>query len=302
VKYNIHFPAVNYNANPLDMNMPPKDLLAALAAIPFSIPLGMKGMVYKYGFGVALIVLPLGALALVGIFWLCAKDALARAWRLPFGRTPLAYNALLVSLPMIAQIATSPALWVSRYNLASVAILGCVIAYWGGRPRWHAFGEGVAGAVALSSLIAFWWCEPQWLWLPSDLAKLAAIPYPEREVTPAPQVSTRVDRHSGSAITREMGLEREKLKPGDAVAYFDNIQFPALLWKNDFSNIALYVGGGVGYFDRVTKSGAKWAYCRNGDPECVPFAKASSGPSPTWRDVGIFNTENFGHIYARIER
>ena len=223
----------------------------------------------------------------------------SRLLRLPFGRSPLAYNALLVSLPMIAQLYTSPALWVSRYNLASVALLACVIAYWSGRPKWFGFGEGVAGAVALTTLITFWWA-PRWYWLPSELAKLAAIPYPEREVTPATTISTEIDKRSGSTVLKDVGLEREKLRPGDIVGYYEDIQFPAILWKNDFSNVVLYVGQGRGFYDRVMQANARWAYCRVGNPECAPFISASTGPSPTWRDVGVINTENWGHIYERL--
>ena len=98
----------------------------------------------------------------------------------------------------------------------------------------------------------------------------------------------------------DVGVDREKLKPGEIAAYGDDVQFPAPLWNNTFSNKVIYVKGGPGYFDRVSAIGATWAYCRNGDAECAPFTAASTGPNRTWKDVGLYNTENWGHIYRRL--
>ena len=35
--------------------------------------------------------------------------------------------------------------------------------------------------------------------------------------------------------------------------------------------------------------GARWVYCRNGNPECSLFAAATTGPTPTWKDVGVYD-------------
>src|SRR5208282_4089195 len=106
-----------------------------------------------------------------------------RSWE-----APEAYNPLLVALPVAAQVWFSPALWSGRYHIANVGALAGIIAFLGGRPRARAFGEGAAAAAAVASLMVFYWVKPRWFWLPSELAKLAAIPYPEREVTPAVEV------------------------------------------------------------------------------------------------------------------
>jgi hypothetical protein len=42
------------------------------------------------------------------------------------------------------------------------------------------------------------------------------------------------------------------------------------------------------------------AHCQNGVPHCAELAAAASGPNPKWKDVGVYNTENWGHIYERI--
>jgi hypothetical protein len=300
-KYNIHLPSVWYSANPLDMNMPVKDFLETVISVPYSVTgLGPKGQLYDYGLAVSLIVFPLSAFALVGIVYLCARDLVGRLFRVRAWRDPGAHNALLVALPVVAQVWMSPALWSSRYHIANVAALGCLVAFWGGRPRWSVFGEGAVAAAAIASLMAFWWVKPRWWWLPSELVKLAAVPYPEREVTPAATISKDVDRHSGSAMTTEVGLDREKLKPGEIAVCGDNGQFPALLWNNKFTNKVIYVPGGPGYFERANAIGARWVYCRNGDPECATFNAATAGPKPAWKDVGVYNTEGWGHIFRRL--
>ena len=134
-------------------------------------------------------------------------------------------------------------------------------------------------AASVMSIIVFVWMKPRWIWLPSELAKLAAVPYPEREVTPAAKVSNAIDFHSGSAITREAGRERE-LKPGEVFAW-DSTHFPALLWNNSFTNKVIYVGPGPGYLARLNAVGARLALCQNGAAYCAELAAASSGPNPT---------------------
>ncbi len=297
----IHLPFVQYGAaSPLDMNMKVKDLLEAMFAVPYSVTgLGPKGQLYDYGFAVIWIVFPLSAVAIVVALFLWARDLVARIVRVGSWRAPEAANPLLVALPVVAQVWLSPALWGGRYHIANVAALAAIVAFLGGRPRWHSFGAGAATAAAVASIIVFCWVKPRWIWFPDELAKLAAIPYPEREVTPASEVSKAIDFHSGSAITREVGLARERLKPGEIFA-FDYTQFPALLWNNTFSNRILYVPGGAGYFERVVASGARMANCQNGSAHCAEFIAASAGPHPTWKDLGVFNVENWAHIYERL--
>jgi hypothetical protein len=298
--HGIHLPSVSYGANPLNMNMAPKDLIEDLLVLPYSVTgLGPKGQLYDYGFAVIWIVFPLSALSLLVILYLCLRDVVGRLLRVRMWRSPDAWNGLLVALPVVAQVWLSPALWSGRYHIANVGALAALVAFLGGRPRWQAFGQGAATAAAVASLMVFFWTKPRWIWLPSELASLAAIPYPEREVTPAASISKTIDYHSGSAITREVGLEREKLKPGDIVAY-DYTQFPALLWNNTFTNKVVYVPGGAGYLDRVNALGARMVHCQNGAPQCAELAAATSGPHPTWKDVGVYNTENWAHVYERV--
>lgn len=296
-KYKIHLPHVSFAPNALDMNMPWRDLLEDLFSIPYSVSgLGPKGQLYDYGFAVAWVVFPLGALALVGVLLSSGRDLFGRLFRVPAWKSPDALNALLVSLPMIVQVYTSPALWSARYHIANVAALTCLIAFWSGRARWRVFGEGAVAAACVMSLVVFYWVKPRWWWMPSELAKLAAIPYPAREATPTAMVSKTLWRDSGSPVTREVGLERAKLKPGEIVLFNDGIQWPALLWNDDYSNKLIYVERGVDYFAKAKELGARWVYCRHGDADCNAFKQPSSG----WEDIGSLNVEDWGRVYRRV--
>jgi hypothetical protein len=298
----IHVPAVSYNgANPLDMNMRLTDLIEALLSVPYSVTgLGPKVQLYDYGFAVTWFVFPLSALTLAVVVFLCLRDLIARVARIAVWRMPEAYDPLLVALPVVAQVALSPALWGGRYHIANVGALAAICAFIGGRRRWYNFGAGAAVAAALTSLVVFVWLKPRWLWLPSELKAFAAIPYPEREVTPATAISKTIDIRSGACVAHDVGLEREKLKPGEIVVFNDSLAFPSLLWNNSFSNTLVYVEGTSDYVDRANALGARWIYCRNGDPACAPLVAASTGATPTWEDLGFVNIENWGHVYRRL--
>jgi hypothetical protein len=298
----IHFRGILYNGvNALDMNMKLTDLVEALLSVPYSVSgLGPKGQLYDYGFAVVWFVFPLSALTLAVVIFLCFRDVFARIARIPAWRAPEAYNPLLVALPVVAQVTLSPALWGGRYHIANVGALAAICAFIGGRRRWHVFGAGAAVSAALASLIVFVWLKPRWVWLPSELMKFAAIPYPEREVTPATAISKTIDIRSGACVAHDVGLEREKLRPGEIVVFNDSLAFPSLLWNNAFSNKLVFVEGTSDYVARADALGARWIYCKNGDPVCAPLFAASSGATPTWEDLGFLNIENWGHVYRRL--
>jgi hypothetical protein len=295
-KYKIHLPNIAFQPNALDLNMPLRDLLTTITSVPYSVGgLGPKGQIYDYGFAVACFVFPLGALALVGALLLCVRDLFGRALRVPQWLCPDATNVMLVAFPMMVSVYTSPALWGARYHIANVAVLTTLIAFWSGRARWRMFGEGVVAAACVMSIVVFYWVKPRWLWTPSELAKLIAVPYPAREVTPTALVAPTLDLHSGSAMTREAGLERAKLKSGDVVAFNDGVQFPALLWNDTYSNKLVYLHGEK-FAAQAAAIGADMAYCRSGDPECAALIAAG------WKDAGELNVEHWGRIYWNPSR
>jgi hypothetical protein len=289
----IHFPGIAFQPNALDLNMPVNELIKELFAVPYSNHLGPKGQVYDYGFAVVWFLFPFGTIAALIALWHSIRHFAGAVFRVPQWTSPMGVNALLVALPVMTQVYTSPALWSARYHIANVAALACLVTFWGGRRRWHAFGEALVAGAALSSLIVFYWL-PRWYWLPTELADLAHVRYPEREVTPASAISKDLDVHAGSSITKEAGLAREKLKPGDIVVFDGQMTFVALLWNNNFSNKVLYVPSGPNYFDRVMKTGARMVYCQAGDQDCSGFT-----PAAGWTDVGTFNVENWGRLLER---
>ena len=66
-------------------------------------------------------------------------------------------------------------------------------------------------------------------------------------MTPSATVSKDIWVASGSGVTKEGGLAREKLRKGDVVAFNDNVHFPALLWNNAHTNKLVFVPTGPDY-------------------------------------------------------
>lgn len=280
-----------------DMNLPPKDLFDALVTVPYSVrSLGPKGQLYDFGFAVTWVVLPLGFLASLAVMVACVRTWIGRIFRVDRWVSDDAENALMVLAPTVAGIYLSPALWGARYHIAHVGLLAAMIAWVGGRARWTRFAEDASVVASVASIAVFFWTTPRWWYLPSEMKKLMTIPYPEREVTPAADISIDLGKASGSAITKEVGLKRETtIGPGAIVAFDDQEQFPALYWNNDFSNRIVYVPGGSGFTSRVHATGAIWFYCRYGDPYCEELKQNG------WKDVGPLNVEGFGAIIRRAE-
>ncbi len=297
-KLGLRFVGGDPAANLIDMNVPWRQLVDELSTVPYSLrrSLGPREQLYDYGFAITFVVFPIGFLAAAMAFARTWVSLLGRIVRRPSWVSSDAENAVLVALPTVAGIYASPALWSARYQIAHVATLAAMVAWLGGRKGWSALSRDAAIATSIGAVIAFFWVEPRWWYLPTELAKLARIPYPEREVTPASAISPGLSIASGSAITREVGLERERtIGPGSVVAYNDREQFIALLWNNEFSNRVQYVPMGPGYVDRVEASGASWVYCRYGDPAAEELARRG------WTSVGTYNVEGWGSMLRRTK-
>lgn len=309
-KWGIHWPGVvewgagKYAAGNqrIDMNLPLGQFLGDLLAIPYSKTGSYVYQTFDYGFAVGWCVLPLAIIALVAIT--CAVVA---SWM--FGLTrwstwraaPETTNALLVSLPAIAILETSPALWSARYNIAAVGIMMVLVAWLGGRKRFGRLGEGAVVFSALAGVVMFFWVKPRWIFTPTELSRLAHVPYPAREVTPVRDFAGEdVYLARGSAITRDVGLAREaEIGDGDVVAFDETYGgFPALFWNNRYSNRVVYLPDASTFVSDAEKLGAKWIYCSYSDWNLGRLREKDSG----WQEIGTLNVEGWGAMFRRVAK
>jgi hypothetical protein len=196
---------------------------------------------------------------------------------------------------MFAIIYTSPALWGARYHIATVALFMALLAWASGRRGWSRLAEGIVAISFFSSLTGLWWGMRWWI-PPSGLKKLASIPYPEREVTPTSEFAPDSDPHTGSCVTREAGLAREReLGPGSVLAFPDNFgNFMSLFWNDHFSNRIVYLHEATFLADAEAQN-ATWLYCNYSDPN---YARLKE-PGSHWEQVAPLNVENWGAVFRR---
>jgi hypothetical protein len=281
------------------MNLPLMELLEDLYGLPYTAKMQtVYFQTYDYGIGLPYVILPLATVAFTAVVCAVIASWTFRATRFSTWRcSPETENALLVALPGIAILYTSPALWSSRYNIAPVGAMMALIAWLAGRRGFSRLGVSAAAAGVVAAIVSFVWVKPRWLYLPSELAKVARIRYPEREFTSQPMVSPTLYLGRGSAITKEVGLAREREVGHDALVLFDDAYggFPALFWNNRYSNRIRYVPT-ADLMEEARKQNATWVYVTWGDPNIYALRAADSG----FQEVGTLNVENWGAVFRRV--
>ena len=304
-KWNIHWPGsvpmgfgnTGGSTAKIDMNLPLPEFLEDLYALPYTTKMGtVYYQTYDYGFGLGYVILPLAILALTAIVTSVVVSWTFRVTRWsPWRCAPETENALLVALPGLAILYTSPALWSARYNVAAVAGMMALIAWLAARKGFARLGVSAVSAALVAAIIMFVW-TPRWIYFPSELAALARIPYPQREATPQSVISPKLHLARGSAITSDVGVAREREVGADALVLFDDAYggFPALFWNNRYSNRVLYVPTEK-LFDEAERQNATWVYVTWGDPNIYSLRAPESG----WQQVGTFNVEGWGATFRR---
>jgi len=281
----------------IDMNGTLMSLLDDLYRIPYSTNRGHMTQAYEYGLAITSVVIPVTVIAIGLLAMTPFRDLLSRIFRRPAWRaSDAARSAALLAVGLIPMLYFSPALWSARYQIGAVAIALGIVGWAAGRGG-EALGHGIVGAIGVLSIVSFFWTEPRfWLWW-GEASAYSAIPFPEREVTPAAAINPLLDQRVGSAITKEVGLLREKqVGPGAVVAFDSNYgTYMGLLWNNEFSNRIVWVKEGPGYLDRVAATGATWVYCSYADPSYKTLKEKDSG----WLELGPLNVEHWGTVFRR---
>jgi hypothetical protein len=189
----------------------------------------------------------------------------------------------------------SPARWAARYHIGTTAMFAALCAWVSGSHRFRRLGEGVTAVAIIGGIAGNHWATQRWWIWPSELETLAAIPYPEREVTPASAFTANIT--NGSCIKTDVGLARDReLKAGDVLVYPDSYgSFPALFWNDKFSNRIEWVPEGADFIDTAKAKHAKWIYVTHGDPSIGHLRS-----SPEWEEIGVLNVENWGVVFRRV--
>jgi hypothetical protein len=180
-----------------------------------------------YGYGVPWIVVPLGAVSLIGALITAAR---ARIARLPDRSTE---NLLLVAALGVAFVKTSPSLDIARYNAQIVAIAMVCIAWAAGRLQSGLrFHEGAVASTLLMTIVPMFWTD--WFF-GVDFQGIYAL----RRHTAAERSTMHF---AGFQMPADVAKVRERdLGEGDLVIFTQEMAFPGVLWNQRMSNRVEYV-------------------------------------------------------------
>jgi hypothetical protein len=298
----------------LHMQQPLTQQISELLSVPFSWDRQRYGTVFYYGLGIAWLVIPFGLVSYVAAL-VHSLATLIR--RLISGRGAAAQrdgSNLLVLFGIVAMvgIVASPALWLPRYHVHTTVLLAAALAWVCAHPNFSRFGTVAPNIVVFCSFIMFAWV-PRWMIWPSELLRISAHSYPEREFL-APRDFARtgvrgtastdtggalgfdLNYRSGSPVVRETAMAREReLTKGKILVYGSSIgQFSALFWNNRFSNKAIFVPDGPDFLKRAEAVGPTWIHASYRTPNYLQLKS-----SQTWEEVGPLNTDRWGAVFRR---
>ena len=288
----IDWPGAMPYTGSIDANMPFADLVEKLLTRPYTAAGGHTWHVDDYGFGVAWILFPLGAMACLAapVAWL-AMTAYARLKkRPPSVAAKTAGWAALVALFAIAGYRLSPSVHVPRYMLAPIAC-ACAASCWllQGRAWRRGMHVAVFTVEVSGILMTYWSISPPmpprdriWVYTPKEILDMMRTPYPLREVA----------RKFRAPVNEPVALAREEeIGRGDVVMFDTNEPWPAMAWNNDLSNKVYWIDDARDAKTQVDERNAKWVLTRYGS------ALAGQLVAAGWTVVGGIENEQFTTAY-----
>jgi hypothetical protein len=218
---------------------------------------------FGYGLAIPFLFLPLGVIAFA--------LALGRAFldRAAFARSGRSFSLIITTAgPLISGI-SSPALWLSRYNLHVVVGLLLVIAWLGyKRPR---VADALTFAACATGAMWLYWAEPAWFVNAAQAIRYAKMPASERATYST--IGWSIDHPTALARERELGA-------GDITAFSEDGEFYAQLWNEHFSNRLEFVPmtNAETMMERLDAMNAKWFV--------TSTLTAAFDSSPRWQRIG----------------
>lgn len=284
----------------IDFNEPFTVFYKKMLAPPYSVmgP-GHYWQVNDYGFAWAWVVVPVFAIVVLLVASRWVQSFLSvRVFRLrSIGPNDEATSsAMMLALVGSISLYLSPAIFIARYHLASLAMLAGCLAWLASSPRARRFSEDVALVASVGSVIFMAWAPVKvhsfvYLYEPAQIWKWLKTPYPKRELEDL--TSPEVPKMLAAGANTAVAMAREKeLGPGKVIA-FDYIDYFALLWNNDYSNRVHWVSS-EDPLGEAERANATWIYTRG---STTLYTQISA--SPRWELVGPLEAENMGSVWRR---
>lgn len=236
----------------------------------------------QFGYGLALpfFTAPLGLLALAVCLVRWLADISHRITKT--GGDPLIQNLVLTLFAPLTTYFYTPAFWLARYNYPLIGGVFILVAWFLGKAK--RFADGTIALNVVTGMMWLYWADPAWLVTFAEAKRLAHL-------TPAERATQTT---IGWSLSRPTAEAREHLRRGEVVAYTDDIEFPAVLWNERFSNRVVYVPmtSDEGVLRELDAIGAKWFVTSR----LAPFFDRQT----SWRRVGPVSGRPL-YAYERIQ-
>jgi hypothetical protein len=200
---------------------------------------------------------------------------------------------MILAVCAVVSMGASPALFIARYHVPSLGMAVACLCWMAGSGRGRRLVADAMIIAQIGSLLLAYWVPKRmtmlYLYDTAEIVHWLKTPYPERELR---------DMKGGtmiSPIIPATGLLREQELKKDDIVGFDYLDYPALLWNNDFSNKVVWldsVGDPLGQADRMN---ATWVYTRGGTTLHGQLLKPDCG----WQLIGTLEAEGAGSVFRK---
>jgi hypothetical protein len=266
----------------VDGTLPFGSFVERMLARPYTVKDGHTWQVVDYGYAIAWVIIPLGAVATFAALVAFIVKLIRR--QRDEGRRLVA-SALVLGIVALLSMKASPALYIGRYHIATVGMLIAVLTWVSGRPGWQRMGDGAAFFAQIGAVTMIAWASPRWIADPATMMKLAA----------APPVLRQCSSLLGAPTWTDTCLAREREIGAGTVVAYDDLEYVALLFNGAYSNRVEWIGDNPPNPLAVAESlGAQWVYTKAGHPMYGELMQ-----SKRWTLIGPLEAERFGMVFRR---
>ena len=256
---------------------------------------GHSWQVNDYGFAWSWVVLPLCALAMgvIGVRWFVGVATVTVRARRRGPSDELVSGAMALAVCSFASLYLTPALFIARYHVPTLGMMIACFCWMAGSGRGKRLVADAMLFAQIGALLLAYWAPKKmtmiYLYDLPDVVHWIKTPYPEREFK---------DRKGGTMISPIMpaiGILREQEVTAGQIVGFDYLDFPGLLWNNDFSNQVVWLNEASDPLGQANRIGAVWVYTRGGTLLHQQLIKPDSG----WQLIGTLESEGAGSVFRK---